>query len=964
IIPGGTIQPTASFTSNRTILMPTLTPILLVPAGVNWTVSGNFTSQTTAATPLKDGPGDLTLTGVNTFTGGYQSGISGPAVRGSLTAAGPNAGRTILSGPNGSMPLAASVLSLEGGEVVLDNSAAVNNNRIGSVTVGVIGGNVRLIGNAAAPVNEAVGALSINNANNQYGGTLTLVTPAGSGQSTTLTALNFTNQTAPNVGTLFVRGTNLGAASGDRTAVVFATNPAQTNGLIPAMVGATSETSEPTDFLTTTPAGTQFALTPFTAYTPSGTLTGTGGSATATYDVTTPVSGLAATSLANALRIRPGGSVDLNGSTMTLTTGDVLATGGANGGIANGTLSYGTGVPARFVVAAGSDLTVTAAINGTTGGLVKTGGGVLTLGGPVTMTTGLIGVGQGTLRYGVANALPTTSLVFVNAGATLDLNGTNSTIAGLNGYGTVNLGTGGTLTLNVGTAPALGLGGPFVGDATSTLVKAGTANQTVNGNSTGFAGAVNILNGTLTTNSNLGLGTGPIQLGDTAGANRAQLTLGATVSSFGNPITVPAGSSPTSPHTLTAPAGIATIASNIVINNTGSSATSGGFTATGVGLQLNGTSGPNGGNAIQTGTISGPGGIYLFSGNWTFNGNNTYSGGTFIDATTANAVGIGIDSTPTSGTVTSGPFGTGPVSFSTGFGSNLRADGGPRTIGNTIQLSATGGYFGVSGTNPLTLNGPIDFQGGTVQQAFYIMNTTGTTINGPIQNGSGGFAKNGPGGLLLTGNNTYSGTTTVNAGTLSVQNTAGSGTGSSSLVVNSGAILSGTGTVGDGSAVTVTVNSGGVVRPGAVTGIPLTVNSTGNVSFSPGSTEQVIVGSSGGLGGKLRVTGGGTMDLSGLSAAAPMNLFLTTFTGVSGHTPYSLVVMDSGSTPIVFPAGGFSPSLFSVTANFGTDAGFTVTNPAAGVIVVGFSPVPEPMGVLAVCAAAAGVAGWVRRRRG
>src|SRR5207248_4010874 len=126
----------------------------------------------------------------------------------------------------------------------------------------------------SAPVNEVIGQLSFANASNPYGGTLTLSTPAGSGQGTTLTVTATPSVSTPdNVGVLFVRGTNLGAATGDRTAVVFAANPAQTNGLIPAMVGATSATSEPTDFLTTTtvtvaaPNSNQFALVPFTAYT-------------------------------------------------------------------------------------------------------------------------------------------------------------------------------------------------------------------------------------------------------------------------------------------------------------------------------------------------------------------------------------------------------------------------------------------------------------------------------------------------------------------------------------------------------------------------------------------------------------------------------------------------------------------------------------------------------------------------
>lgn len=47
-----------------------------------------------------------------------------------------------------------------------------------------------------------------------------------------------------------------------------------------------------------------------------------------------------------------------------------------------------------------------------------------------------------------------------------------------------------------------------------------------------------------------------------------------------------------------------------------------------------------------------------------------------------------------------------------------------------------------------------------------------------------------------------------------------------------------------------------------------------------------------------------------------------TFTG-------SLTVIDSETTPIIFPAGGFDPGLFNVVANFDV-SGVMVLNPTAG----------------------------------
>src|SRR5207302_204668 len=151
--------------------------------------------------------------------------------------------------------------------------------------------------------------------------------------------------------------------------------------------------------------------------------------------------------------------------------------------------------------------------------------------------------------------------------------------------------------------------------------------------------------------------------------------------------------------------------------------------------------------------------LNVFFGSWTFNGNNSYQGGTTFDTGVNAAIGVGTDTA----------LGTGPVTFTT-VGANLRADNGPRSLANAITL-VSGAYFGVAGTNNLTLNGNLDLSGAATPQALNIMGTATTTLGGVISNGTGGINKNGPGILVLTGINTYSGTTTVNAGTLVVNTT-------------------------------------------------------------------------------------------------------------------------------------------------------------------------------------------------
>jgi autotransporter-associated beta strand protein len=79
--------------------------------------------------------------------------------------------------------------------------------------------------------------------------------------------------------------------------------------------------------------------------------------------------------------------------------------------------------------------------------------------------------------------------------------------------------------------------------------------------------------------------------------------------------------------------------------------------------------------------------------------------------------------------------------------------------------------------------------------------------------------------LTLSGNNTYTGATTVSAGTLLIN---GSTSSSSAVNVSSGAILGGNGTIGGA----VNVNSGGFLAPGNSPGL-LTV---GSLTLNSGST--------------------------------------------------------------------------------------------------------------------------------
>jgi len=106
-----------------------------------------------------------------------------------------------------------------------------------------------------------------------------------------------------------------------------------------------------------------------------------------------------------------------------------------------------------------------------------------------------------------------------------------------------------------------------------------------------------------------------------------------------------------------------------------------------------------------------------------------------------------------------------------------------------------------------------------------------STFSGIISNaqysGTGAIAainKVGIGTWTLTNANTYAGGTTINGGTLMVNNTTGSGLGTGAISVNSDGILAGTGIVSG----VVTVNDGGTISPANGAGT-FTVNNNVNV---------------------------------------------------------------------------------------------------------------------------------------
>lgn len=110
----------------------------------------------------------------------------------------------------------------------------------------------------------------------------------------------------------------------------------------------------------------------------------------------------------------------------------------------------------------------------------------------------------------------------------------------------------------------------------------------------------------------------------------------------------------------------------------------------------------------------------------------------------------------------------------------------------------------------------------------------------------GSLIKSGAGSLVLSGDSTYRGPTTVNGGVLKVD-----GSLASQVTVNNGGTLGGSGRIG-----ALQANSGSVVAPGNSIG---TLNVSGDVSFDAGSTYAVELSNA----SSDRIVAGGKASLNG-----------------------------------------------------------------------------------------------------
>ncbi len=167
-----------------------------------------------------------------------------------------------------------------------------------------------------------------------------------------------------------------------------------------------------------------------------------------------------------------------------------------------------------------------------------------------------------------------------------------------------------------------------------------------------------------------------------------------------------------------------------------------------------------------------------------------------------------------------------------GFSSLTSSGGGTAIVGSDIT----------SGTATFSGNITLDSNVHLTAAAGGTSRFTGIIANG--SNGARGIEKVGAGFVEVTGANTYSGPTTVTAGTLAVNNTTGSGTGTGNVLVKDTAVLAGAGTLSPADGGSIVFESGSTVsvgNTGDTTGQQLNLQpATGTITttFSSGSVLE------------------------------------------------------------------------------------------------------------------------------
>ena len=547
----------------------------------------------------------------------------------------------------------------------------------------------------------------------------------------------------------------------------------------------------------------------------------------------------------NSLKITGSGTLALGG-TLSLASGGLLFDNSTGAYTISGGSLGASGAELMLTVngsSPGNALTISSTIGAGATALTKSGTGLLVIAGSSNYT-GNVTINAGTLRLSGVNAnlgAPTTAIDYVRQNAVLDLGGagiSGTLYVGSGSFATTKLGalTGSGLVDNVSSAPVvLSLGatstGVFTGiiqnsvaDGSVSLWRnAASGTQFLTGLNT-YTGATVISGGaTLSVNSlangsvasaigmssnaasNLVFNNGVLQY---TGSNASFVQFTQTPSISIDRLFTLAGNGFIDSSGQFGNNNLATGSANnaaLVFANTGTIAFAGTGNRT---LTLQGNS--TGDNEIALKLVDNTLGGSLSltkasTSQWLLTGTNTYTGVTSITGGVLQAQdGVGL---PTNSNLTlnggvfqsNGTFsrtlgtGAGQVQFgSSGGGFSASGTRLVVNLGGTVSMG-TGAFAGsILILNAANAPGDVDFQSGlnlgTAARTIQVDDNANTgmdfaTISGIISGGTG-FSKSSTGNLILTGANTYSGSTYLQGGALIVQSIGAAGVTASNLGTN------------------------------------------------------------------------------------------------------------------------------------------------------------------------------------
>jgi autotransporter-associated beta strand protein len=560
------------------------------------------------------------------------------------------------------------------------------------------------------------------------------------------------------------------------------------------------------------------------------------------------------------------------------------------------------------------------------GALTKSNTGTLTLSGNNTYSGGTT-VSGGTLLLSGAGTLGTSAISI--SGGTLDMGGKSLT----NTFGSLTAGTlsngtltnnGGNYDLQNGTVSAVLAGTNGVNKTTSSTLTLTGANT--------YDGTTAITAGNLTISNNTALGS---TVGGTTIASGASLNLQGDITVGAEVLTHNGGSS----GFLRNVSGNNTWNGDITIGASTSriQSDSGSLTIGGNITQANNAIFQGAGNISITGVISGSNFVMggTMSGALFLSGNNTYTGSTNVNAGTLSVSSINNQST-------NGVFGNNTAQVYLGAttngtlqytGSGVTTDRRIRVGGLGAGSDAGGAIIRNDGSGALVFNWSGQFNqvtGNTTANRTLTLGGTNTdlnTIQGAIvdntaSTGLVGLIKADAGTWVLSGSNTYSGATTINAGTLQIG--AGSASGSlstTSTITNNGTLVfnrSGNMTQGTNFANSISgtgnltqAGSGTLFLGGTNSYTGLTTISAGNLSINAATavgstsginlanaTSLIYTGSAASLDRAISVTSGtGSIRNTGsaLTLSGPLSKNGTTLTLAGGNNGITVSGVISGS---------------------------------------------------------------------